>query len=52
MPVFLTCISPPDTITLPPIVTLPPTVTLLVTIKLDTDTSPVNTKPVKLEPSP
>ena len=24
----------------------------LVTIKLDTDTSPVNTKPVKLEPSP
>jgi len=33
-------------------ITLPPTVTLLVTIKLDTDTSPLNVNPVRLEPSP
>ena len=37
---------------LPPTVTLPPIVALFVTIKLDTETSPVNVIPVKLAPLP
>jgi len=38
--------------TAPPTDNVPPIVALLVTIKLDTETSPVNVIPVKLDPSP